>query len=230
MISVQIYEKNILFLRIHRDKNGVFGVFFVKNIEWSIQTISYCTQSQPGWNSSEPIVVIPKKWLPIKPEWMSGCMKSELQILRLYFWLYYAIFTKWHWKNFSIIWNTKNNIYLYFQFRMTYRQISVSLFWTAGKSSCFDCKNYFQKVTHDATSGAERNQFLSAFLFYCRTFRYIWICENIFRPGTMNPQLTAIQNKIYEIRGQRVMLDLAQLYGVTTANIFNFNYLCPSES
>ena len=33
MISVQIYEKNILFLRIHRDKNGVFGVFFVKNIE-----------------------------------------------------------------------------------------------------------------------------------------------------------------------------------------------------
>ncbi len=48
----------------------------------------------------------------------------------------------------------------------------------------------------------------------------------------MKPQLTAIQNKIYEIRGQRVMLDrdLAQLYGVTTANIFNFNYLCHSES
>ncbi len=48
----------------------------------------------------------------------------------------------------------------------------------------------------------------------------------------MKPQLAAIQNKIYEIRGQRVMLDrdLAQLYGVTTANIFNFNYLCPSES
>ena len=35
----------------------------------------------------------------------------------------------------------------------------------------------------------------------------------------MKPQLTAIQNKIYEIRGQRVMLDrdLAQLYGVTTS-------------
>ena len=56
--------------------------------------------------------------------------------------------------------------------------------------------------------------------------------STVFRPGTMNPQLTAIQNKIYEIRGQCVMLDrdLAQLYGVTTANIFNFNYLCPSES
>ena len=46
----------------------------------------------------------------------------------------------------------------------------------------------------------------------------------------MNEQLTAIQNKIYEIRGQHVMLDLAQLYGVTTVNIFNFNYLYPSES
>ncbi len=48
----------------------------------------------------------------------------------------------------------------------------------------------------------------------------------------MNEQLTAIQNKIYEIRGHRVLLDrdLAQLYGVTTVNIFNFNYLCPSES
>ncbi len=54
--------------------------------------------------------------------------------------------------------------------------------------------------------------------------------STVFRPSTMNPQLTAIQNKIYEIRGQRVMLDLAQLYGVTTVNIFNFNYLCPSES
>ena len=45
-------------------------------------------------------------------------------------------------------------------------------------------------------------------------------------------EISVIQNKIYEIRGQRVMLDrdLAQLYGVTTVNIFNFNYLCPSES
>ncbi len=37
----------------------------------------------------------------------------------------------------------------------------------------------------------------------------------------MNPQLTAIQNKIYEIRGQRVMLDfdLAALYQVETRTL-----------
>ena len=34
-------------------------------------------------------------------------------------------------------------------------------------------------------------------------------------------ELTTIQSKIYEIRGQRVMLDrdLAELYGVTTGNL-----------
>ena len=34
-------------------------------------------------------------------------------------------------------------------------------------------------------------------------------------------EITVIQNKIYEIRGQRVMLDrdLAMLYGVTTGNL-----------
>jgi len=37
----------------------------------------------------------------------------------------------------------------------------------------------------------------------------------------MNPQLTAIQNKIYEIRGQRAMLDfdLAALYQVETRTL-----------
>jgi hypothetical protein len=45
--------------------------------------------------------------------------------------------------------------------------------------------------------------------------------STVFRPGTMNPQLTAIQNKIYEIRGQRVMLDfdLAALYQVETRTL-----------
>ena len=39
--------------------------------------------------------------------------------------------------------------------------------------------------------------------------------------GVMEHNIESIQNKIYEIRGQRVMLDrdLAELYGVTTGNL-----------
>lgn len=40
-------------------------------------------------------------------------------------------------------------------------------------------------------------------------------------PNLLMEELTTIQSKIYEIRGQRVMLDrdLAELYGVTTGNL-----------
>ena len=39
--------------------------------------------------------------------------------------------------------------------------------------------------------------------------------------GVMEHNVESIRNKIYEIRGQRVMLDrdLAELYGVTTGNL-----------
>ena len=39
--------------------------------------------------------------------------------------------------------------------------------------------------------------------------------------GVMEHNIESIRNKIYEIRGQRVMLDrdLAELYGVTTGNL-----------
>ena len=39
--------------------------------------------------------------------------------------------------------------------------------------------------------------------------------------GVMEHNIESIWNKIYEIRGQRVMLDrdLAELYGVTTGNL-----------
>ena len=39
--------------------------------------------------------------------------------------------------------------------------------------------------------------------------------------GDMEHNIESIRNKIYEIRGQRVMLDrdLAELYGVTTGNL-----------
>ena len=50
--------------------------------------------------------------------------------------------------------------------------------------------------------------------------KYLYLCIRNLRTNIMN-DILVIQSKIYEIRGQRVMLDrdLAELYHVTTGNL-----------
>ena len=58
-------------------------------------------------------------------------------------------------------------------------------------------------------------------MWICLVVLWIWVIFVAENPQPMANDIQTIQNKIYEIRGQRVMLDrdLAELYGVETRRL-----------